>query len=390
MSVVSRKRNPSASTVQVRSAITGSTNDTPEPIKGHKPKIKLPARTLPEWVAASKPSKGLRLLVWWIYQSLRLYKLTWVPVPRYNGLYGLRATENAKFVRENTKDLKTIITVISSKGGSLKTTIITWLAAFWSTYTVGFCVLFDFDTSMNRSAPGRLGLMATDGISLRTLTQEVVKGRQRPTYRALHNAIAWHRESMLGLVPMPDDPELTPDETTRLINQVAPSVHTIFADTTPGFKEPNTNGVVEVARIRIITGKYTSEDDMRSIMSTLEHERFGLRGQLDTVLISVGAVPWLHYNLRTVYALAEQFGVNPKQVVLLPNARHVKKAGVVMFSAIGPKYTFANSELARRAADIALAQNTGGPESETSTLYTPSHGAAEGHNHSDTPVSDDA
>lgn len=321
--------------------------------------------TLPDWAIASRPQKvGIRRLLWFFYCLLRLHKYDWIPVPRACGSYQRREAENWGFVRATSDQVMAIIATIGGKGGILKTTILTWLAAGWARASTGFTVLVDADSNATTSASRRFEVKPEDTLATSQMSDMILHHGWQPTCEDLVRLLACHLESMVRVTYMPPKKTIAGNEFSRVLKELKPACHTLFVDTTPGRTETNTYGVIDAVTVPILSGKINSDDDLYAIGTTLSYEDYHLQERMtcgDDVLIAIGAVRWRDFNLRTTYKFAERYGVRPDQIVLFPADRYILKTGPVRHSRVPAKYHYANSQLARRCAEAAIRYNNAHP-----------------------------
>lgn len=317
--------------------------------------------THPQWVLASRPIKpGPRRVLWWVYMTCRLYNLRWIPVPRHVGVYWRRQGENRKWSYGNRKSTRAIIAVVQGKGGCGKTTITTYDSVEDRASTEELVLVIDADSGGGVIAGDRFELNVKGKFTTESLSERIQRD-PRITAEELDRRVMWHEPTNIGVVPMNTGADLSAEQMSQLVTALAPLAHSVYVDTTPGFKEVNTPGAVSVANVVMLPATYHVMADRIQLRSTLDHQQYELRSsKKDSVLIQVSGIRWWQYNLRTVYELASEFEVSPEQIILVPYSRWLKGTKPVTYDRLtrtllhlSPKTRYAKSVAVRRRGEVA-------------------------------------
>jgi MinD-like ATPase involved in chromosome partitioning or flagellar assembly len=328
---------------------------TPEP----KPKLSFDDK-LPIWVRESKPSKkGLRMAIWWTYCVLRLYKISWVPVPQPFWSYKNQTTFNIDSIRAKRDRIMGIVAVASRKGGTGKTSVSSWMNSMFSLLIDIMSALFDADSGSD-AAGGRHGIHPDPNhLTSLQVTKMILNYGWKPTKEDFTRKVAFDKLSQAYVIPYAIDIEITPEEMATVAHTLKPACDLLFLDTAPGIKEKNTEGAIEASTVTILTARHNVEDDMRGISLALAHKPYGLRtsAKSDGVIIVLNAVKWYNFNKRTQYMEAEKFNVRPDQVVLIPFRRYLYNTKQVDLSNVSNKVVFAWTNLMLAIANAAERYN---------------------------------
>ncbi|HEV7952383.1 MAG TPA: hypothetical protein VGO98_03330 [Candidatus Saccharimonadales bacterium] len=333
-------------------------------ISGRRPivgRIFEPWSDKPAWYLASRPPRpSIRTILWALYGFLQLYRLSWVPVPRYWGSTRRRTKENYAFIYEHEDQSMGIFSAISAKGGALKTSIITWMAATFGYHTKGISIVFDADSGALESAAKRLEASVDpkkESLTAKNAANLLLYGDWIPDYQELQQFAPRSTESGVYVMSMKGITQWSARSTAQILSGHKRACGSLFVDTGPGEKESNTPGVVGKSTVVIVSGihKNVSTDD--AVMVTLDTPKYNLRKSGKHVLIAIGAVSWRNFNRRTQYELAEQFKVKPEQVILLPDHKRILKGDTVRLRKISKKFLYAMSVLNRVRVEAAIEYN---------------------------------
>lgn len=335
--------------------------DSSEEQRGFWKMVFEPWSSKPKWFHASRPpSFSFRFLLWVIYGLLQLYKLNWIPTPRYWGSTRRRIKENYAFIYEHEHESMGIFAAISAKGGALKTSVITWMAATFGFHTKGISIVFDADTGALESAAKRLeayGSPDAQRLTAKNAADLLLYGDWRPDYQELLQFAPRSMESGIYVMSMKGITNWSDKSTRQILTGHKRACGSLFVDTGPGEKESNTRGVVKESTVVIVTGVYKNVSTDDAVAVTLDTPKYNLRERGKYVLIAIGAVGWRHYNRRTQYQLAAQFNVQPEQIILLPDHKRILKGDTVQLRKISRKFLYAMSVLNRVRVEAAIDYN---------------------------------
>lgn len=332
---------------------------TPEP----KPKLSFDDN-LPIWVRESKPNrKGLRMVIWWAYCVLRLYKISWMPVPRPFWSYKNQMSINIDNIRAKRDRIMGIVAVASRKGGTGKTSVSSWMNSMFSLLIDIMSALFDADSGSD-AAGGRHGIHPDlNHLTSLQVTKMILGHGWKPTKEDFTRKVAFDKLSQAYVIPYAIDIEITPEEMAKVAHTLKPACDLLFLDTAPGIKEKNTEGAIEASTVTILTARHNVEDDMRGISLALAHKPYGLRSttKSDGVIIVLNAVKWYNFNKRTQHMEAAKFNVRPDQVVLIPFRRYLYNTKQVNLSNVSNKVVFAWTNLMVAIANATERYNEAHP-----------------------------
>lgn len=329
------------------------------PIPDPKPKLSFDDK-LEEWVRESKPSKnGPRMVIWWMYCALRLYKISWIPVPKPFWSYASQTATNIERIRAKRDRIMGIVAVASRKGGTGKTTVSSWMNSMFSLLIDITSALFDADSGSD-GAGGRHGIHPDpDHLTSLQVEQMILHHGWKPTKEDFTRKVAFDKLSQAYVIPYAIDMDITPEEMAKVAHTLKPACDLLFLDTAPGIKEKSTEGAIEASTVTILTARHNAEDDMRCVDLALTHKQYKLRtsAKSDGVIIVLNAVKWYNFNKRTQYMEAKKFNVRPDQVVLIPFQRYLDSTKQVNISNASSKVVFAWTNLMMAIADVTERHN---------------------------------
>lgn len=317
----------------------------------------------PAWFHASRPPVlSVRIILWVFYGLLQLYRLRWIPVPRHWGSTRRRTKENYAFIYKHESESMGIFAAISAKGGALKTSVITWMAATFGFHTNGATIVFDADTGALESAAKRLDAHEpmqgdTQRLNAMNAAELLLYGDWQPDFEEILNFVPRSEESGVYVMSMNGITQWSDRSTRKILRGHKRPCGSLFVDTGPGEKESNTRGVVAEATVVIVTGIHQNVSTDDAVLVTLNAPKYNLRNRGKDVLVAIGSVRWRHFNKRTQYELAEQFGVTPEQIVLLPHHKRILRGDTVQLKKISKKFLYAMSELNRIRVEAAIRYN---------------------------------
>lgn len=309
---------------------------------------------LEPWLLAGKPTDSKTLYAWWwLYAFLKLYKFESIPQPRTIVSYN-RESER---IMDRMSDLRhltmAIITVMTAKGGATKTTISTWLAATLAEATKLPPAVLDTNRGGGKVS-GRFDLAKEDMLSSKSLVKRVWQD-QAPQYDTLLGLTGTDKLTGVMVFHHLAGHSISTNAMIKTAVEIKHRFHSLVIDTSPNLRDPSTFGASAVSTVRVIVGKASSEEDMEDVEQTLNDAGYGLREQLDSVVISLSDLPAKECGTRRQYAYAERFRVRPEQIALIPFDPHLKKVGKVKRSALTPQARYAITRLAEMVGDTAIA-----------------------------------
>lgn len=315
----------------------------------------------PDWYLASHPKNWLWIALWWMYGLIGGYNYRFIPVPRYWGSSRRRIRENERFMYENEAHSKGIFSYHSMKGGALKSTVSTWSAAENAANTSGTTLLVDADSGMLQSAARRfIVYLHTKFLRFPNAAKLILHKGWVPKNEEILEFAPRHEESGAYILTMDEVTDFTSEQMKHVLETLKPAVGSLFVDPGPGNKEENSSGVIRASTVVTLTGIHENDDSVAGVHASLNEEAYGLRKRIEngeTVFIAIGGVRWLDFNKRTQYKLAEDFGVTPESVVLLPDHKHILKTRPVRRKAVSLKFKYAISNLNRLRVEAAIAYN---------------------------------
>lgn len=345
---------PMANVIREKDKTRRSVNLDPSPpkrAKKPKPAFSYRARAyaafeakLEPWVLAGKPlNSKILFAIWWLYAILRLDKVRWIPQPRTVWSFNAEADRIMQRIRAVRHQTMAIITVMTAKGGATKTTTSSWFGAT-SKQGSGLPV-FIFDTnSGGGKVSGRLNLNSEEVLTSKQLANMVTDGKT-PTFHELLNLTKTDELTVVMVSHHAPGDVIGYADTALTLLMLKRMFHTVVVDTSPSLEDSSVLGASFVSDVFVLVGKASSNEDMEDIETALNDKRYGLREQLDSVVISLSDIPPHHCGTRTQYEYAERFKVNPDQIVLVPFDPHLKKVGKVRRDALTPRARMAMSQL---------------------------------------------
>lgn len=356
---------PTAADVPEATSAASVAEESPQPPRPVRPPQSKSSGDLPQWLIDSEPPKGSdQWVAWKTYVMTKSYRRPGVPVPNLWGSYRARIAENHAFVRKESDDSMAIVAVVSVKGGGGKTTTTTWDGAEDSELTNGLTLILDADSSGVESASERLSIENSEYdrefyLSTPQVADKILHRGWIPTAEQLTFFTTKHAASRVRVLAM-DTSDLSRAEMKQVLRALKPSVHSIYVDTTPGLKEPNTYGVIDAATLVVVSTIYDNTSALNAAKQTLDTKEYGLRQRLangDDVILAVHGVESRDFNPRYQYQVSEEFGLQPNQISLFPMDKYAFKARPVDRGKVSERYLFALSEHRRRCAEAAIRWN---------------------------------
>lgn len=322
---------------------------------------------LEDWVMAAKPEKKLSFayLAWWLYTRLQLMKFEFIPPPSMSVNASAEIRDNIKYIKgDNRKALNAIIVVLAAKGGSAKTTIIQWLAAFFGYYVKVAPALLGMDIGADKTA----SRFATDKKNLFNVAYliELVKMKIPFSAKWLQNQTETDEESGIHLFKAKPEGSSIRDfqtgETLAMMRYMHQLYPLLFSDTGPGLNMKASDGAAQSADVALVCNKGISKEALNDIRETLALPNYGLDGKkIKPIVVISGVLPRL-MNTRTQYEIvAKECNVDPKNVILLPYDRYLddqKRFNLkrVHIPSLSVKTTLMLSRLAKRVVE-AMVEN---------------------------------
>lgn len=312
---------------------------------------------LEPWLLAGKPKDSKLLLAWWwFYAIFKLDRIKSIAQPPTVLSYDREADK----IMDRLSDLRhltmAIITVLTAKGGATKTTISTWLAATLAEATKLSMAVFDTNKGGGKVA-GRYELDKNAMMSTRNLVKRVWQD-QAPEYDDLLALTG--TDKLTGVVVFHHLPgnNISENAMIKTVVEIKRRFHTLVVDTSPNLEDSAVGGASSVSTVRIIVGKASSEEDLEDVEETLLNHKYGLREQLDSVVIALSDLPAKECGTRKQYEFAARFKVRPEQIVLVPSDPHLKKVGKVRRSALTPAARYAMTRLAEVVCETVILVRT--------------------------------
>jgi len=297
---------------------------TVKPPKPPKPPFE---STLEDWVMAAKPAVkfSFAYAYWWLYTRLGLMRFKSVPVPSktVNGRAEFR--QNVKFLNDNRKYLNAIIVVLAAKGGSAKTTIIQWLAAFIGYYVKNQPALLGMDVGADKT----VSRFNADESKLFNVTYllELVKMGIPFSAKWLQTQTETDEES--GVVMFKAKPEWSgvrdfqTGETIAMMRYMHELYPLLFGDTGPGLNMKASDGAAQSADLVLACNKGISKEALSDIRATLALSNYRIDEKKVKPLVVISGVLRRALNTRTQYEIAKELSVDPENVILLPYDRYL-------------------------------------------------------------------
>lgn len=310
--------------------------------------------SLEPWLLAGKPTESKVLYAWWwLYASLKLYKIAALPQPRTILSYDKAAERIMDKISDLRHQTMAIVTVMTAKGGATKTTIATWLASTLAEATKLPPTVFDTNRGGGKAA-GRYELDKDDMVSTRTITKRVLQG-ETPEYDDLLDVTGTDKLTGVMVIHHIAGHGISENTMVKTVLDLKRRFHSLIIDTSPNLEDPSTVGASSVSTVRVVVGKASSKEDLDDIDETLSHKKYQLRDQLNSVVIALSDLPGNNCGTRQQFAFADRFKVRPEQIVLIPFDPHLKKVGMVRRSKLTPQARYAMSRLAEVVCDTAIA-----------------------------------
>jgi MinD-like ATPase involved in chromosome partitioning or flagellar assembly len=262
-----------------------------------------------------------------------------------------------------------IIAVLTTKGGATKTTVSTWLSATLASVNHSSVAIFDVDRGGGKVAK-RFGFNPKTVMTTDRFVNHILAGESFD-----HSTLVRMTESdpLTGVTVFHSQPgqSVTAEKMETALTVLKTELHTLVIDTGPGVRVPSTNASAAVSNVQVVVGNGNSGDDLSDIAATLAHQPYKLAesyaqdedgnvtafGIKDSVVIAISGLHRLKCNTRSQYAFAEQYGVKPEKIVLIPFNRYLRQTGRVKLSALEPRTLHAFYQLAARVARIAVLTN---------------------------------
>lgn len=283
----------------------------------------------PAFVQDGKPKSGPRLVLWYFWVRLRLYKLSFIPQPRPWGVWRYRNDELQSAINTLRDDVRGIVLVFITKGGAMKTTITTWVASALKKASHAEVFGFDADTG-----GGKLARRYTFGgrkvIDVVKLINRLQLGPISNRDLLDQGCTDEHSGVIISYCPPleKDDegnhiPGPNVSQTSTALENLLEAVSVVFVDGGPGLSNSMIDGAFRVGDVFIQPARYGVDEHYEDIHKVID--TYGLEGKIDDVILVFGAVPWRSFNTRAIHELAQEFGVMPQQIVLLPYNSYMEK-----------------------------------------------------------------
>jgi len=281
--------------------------------------------TLPAWVLDFKPkskwSVGPRIK-WWLYTRLNLFTKDWITPPETLTRRDMRAEilENEKYVNDN-RQIVFITGTTSSGGGKTKTTVTGTVAAYTSMCCRNGAALIGLDLGADKTV-SRFHMEEKRVLPTTKLISDLESGIHfYPSDLVPYTDSDADTGLILFKAKAEEDTE-TLDykqyQVTGLLKYMNLLYPMLFCDGGPGLNLMTTNGMIEAADIYILPLKGISNESGSDVRKVIEHPPYELKAQNDRIIVAVSAVLRSKLNTRTQWEIAEKCGVDPKQVVLIP------------------------------------------------------------------------
>lgn len=304
---------------------------------------------------------SLQYLMWWLYTRMRLRKFEFIPLPNTVMSTVKEIRENIQYMLKNRAALNAIIVVLAAKGGSAKTTIIQWLAAFIGYYVRLKPALLGMDVGADKTA----SRFAIDEDKLFNVTNLLELVRAKIPFKAdwLENYTETDEESGLVLFKAKAEDSGTRDfgtnETLAMMRYMHELYPLLFSDTGPGLNMRASDGAAQSANVALVCNKGLSKEVLNDIRKTIALSNYGLTEKKIKPIVVISGVLPLQLNTRTQYHVAEQCQVDPMNVILLPYDRYLddqKRYNLkrVHISALSLRTTLMLSRLAKRVVEVLV------------------------------------
>jgi MinD-like ATPase involved in chromosome partitioning or flagellar assembly len=318
---------------------------------------------LPDWVVAFKPDTSVRNPLgkakWWIYAWTKLYAVAWISPP--STIVGERRIiqENEIYALNARDEISGVICTTSNNGGSSKSTVIQWLGASLGQGLRSRPALLGMDIGADKTVL-RFKQNESEILSVSELINMNKQGKLFSP-RDLQGMTKTDAASGMVLFKAIQPDEATRDfaisDTIKVIKYVRELYPLTLIDGGPGLNQRSNDGVLQVADIALITNRGISQEAMVNIRATLHHPNYNLVARRDKVIVVISAVKPKQFNTRTQFYVAEQCGVDPDNVVLIPYDRYLDDHVMVNLkrihlSALSVRTRRMFSHLERRVIDI--------------------------------------
>jgi len=335
-----------------------------KPSKVQKPPKPPFESTLEDWELAAKPGAkfNLAFVYWWLYTRLRLRRFRWVPVPSKTVGALTEIRQNVKYLKANRKYLNAIIVVLAAKGGSAKSTIIQWLAAFIGYYVKNTPALLGMDVGADKT----VSRFDADDSKLFNVTYllELVKMKIPFSAEWLQTQTETDEES--GVVLYKAKPmssgirDFQTGETIAMIREMHKIYPLLFGDTGPGLNMKASDGAAQSADLVLACNKGISKEALNDINATLALPNYGIAEKKVQPLVVISGVLRRALNTRTQFEIAKECNVDPNNVILLPYDRYLddqKRFNLkrVHIPALSLRSTLMVSRFAKRVVEVLAA-----------------------------------
>jgi len=341
--------------------VGGSRVKQPTSSKPPKPPFE---STLDEWVMAAKPERKFvfAYLTWWLYTRLRLMKFEFITPPSMTINALAETRDNIKYINDYRKHFNAIIVVFAAKGGSAKTTIIQWLAAFVGYHVKVAPALLGMDVGADKT----VSRFAMDEEKLFSVTYllELVKRDIPFSATWLQQHTETDEESGVHLFKAKPKGSGVRDFNTAQTLTMMEYMHKLYplllADTGPGLNMKASDGAAQSADVALVCNKGISKEALDDIKETLALPNYGLGGKKIKPIVVISGVLPRQMNTRTQYeVVAKECNVDPKNVILLPYDRYLddqKRFNLkrVHITALSAGTTLMLSRLAKRVLEAIV------------------------------------
>jgi MinD-like ATPase involved in chromosome partitioning or flagellar assembly len=279
--------------------------------------------------------------------------------------------KNIKYMIENRKALNAIIVVLAAKGGSAKTTIIQWLAAFIGYYARLKPALIGMDLGADKTA-SRFAFKKEDLFSV-TYLLELVKMKIPFTAQWLQKQTVTDEES--GVVLFKAKPkesgirDFQTGETIAMTKRMHQLYPLVLCDTAAGLHMKASDGAAQSADVVLVCNKGISEEALGDIKETLALPNYNIAEKRIKPIVVISGVLPRQLNTYTQYEIVAKIcNVDPQNVILLPYDRYLddqKRYNLkrVHIPALSIKSTLMLSRFAKRVVQLLV-------ESEPNTIQS--------------------
>lgn len=317
----------------------------------------------PAWYKASKPLVGSDR-AWRSFGKIGLYNKDFLRPPGFWGSLEGAIVQNNEYLYELAPQFAgSKIAFGSGKGGTLKTTCSTETAAHMAAILPGLTLVIDGDTTTIQTASLRFQTDSAANLpfGFPAVAKHILTTGTVPSASEILRFAERHQQSGAYLLTFNEQKtEFTPRQMEYVINGLARQTALTIVDTPPGTDSNAIHGAVTAATVVGVTGLYKNPASKEGIMQTLNPDNFGLSTTFNPdkpVMIVIGAVPEAEFNRRTQFALAEDFGVDPDHLAILPDHEQIRDGKPVDRGAMSMLFRFAVSDLCRRLVEMAVDYN---------------------------------